>query len=43
MVTTCSICGTTEAVDPGEFIKSNQRETGYYGRKRMLLSLCFLD
>lgn len=21
MVTTCSICGTTEAVDPGEFIK----------------------
>ena len=24
MVTTCSICGTTEAVDPGEFIKSNQ-------------------
>lgn len=39
MVTTCSICGTTEAVDPGEFIKS----TEYYGRKRMLLSLCFLD
>lgn len=26
MVTTCSICGTTEAVDPGEFIKSNQRD-----------------
>lgn len=25
MVTTCSICGTTEAVDPGEFIKSNLR------------------
>lgn len=21
MVTTCSICGTTEAVDPGEFSK----------------------
>lgn len=41
MVTTCSICGTTEAVDPGEFIKSNLME--YYGRKRMLLSLCFLD
>lgn len=25
MVTTCSICGTTEAVDPGEFIKCNHR------------------
>lgn len=26
MVTTCSICGTTEVVDPGKFIKSNQRD-----------------
>lgn len=25
MVTTCSICGTTEAVDPGKFIKCNHR------------------
>lgn len=25
MVTTCSICGTTEVMDPGEFIKCNQR------------------
>ena len=23
MVTTCSICGTTEAVDPGEFNNSS--------------------
>lgn len=26
MVTTCSICGTTEAVDPGEFIKCLLRD-----------------
>lgn len=26
MVTTCSICGTTEAVDPGEFIKCPLRD-----------------
>lgn len=26
MVTTCSICGTTEAVDPGKYIKSNLRD-----------------
>ena len=26
MVTTCSICGTTEAVDPGEFSKCLLRD-----------------
>lgn len=26
MVTACSICGTTEAVDPGEFIKGPLRD-----------------
>lgn len=41
MVTTCSICGTTEEVDPGKFIKCNQRSI--MEERKMLLSLCFLD
>lgn len=36
MVTTCSICGTTEAVDPGEFSKC--LFTRYHGRKETLLN-----
>lgn len=33
MVTTCSICGTTEAVDPGEFSKCLLRAITEDGRE----------
>lgn len=33
MVTTCSICGTTEAVDPGEFSKCLLRDIMEDGRE----------
>lgn len=33
MVTTCSICGTTEAVDPGKFSKCLLRDITEDGRE----------